>query len=219
MLKREFAQLVEGTSDAAYVVDHEGVIVAWNSAAERLFGISSAQAVGRRCRGIVQGFDECGLVCSDHCVVQQHVSRRLPVENFDLKVQTVDGEQWCNVSVVIVEYRESTEPCAIHIVRRDDLRKRLEMMVRDFVISKTHLSADQATALVSTNREQHKSHLSPREIEVLGLLALGGTTKSIAEQLSVSRTTVSNHIQHILHKLDAHSRLEAIRRAERAGVI
>ena len=34
--------------------------------------------------------------------------------------------------------------------RYDDLRKRLEMMVCDFVIRKTNLSADQATALVST---------------------------------------------------------------------
>lgn len=219
MLKREFAKLVEGTSDAAYVVDHDGVIVAWNGAAQRLFGIKSTEAVGRRCRGIVRGFDECGLVCTDHCLVQQHVSRRLPVENFDLRVTTVDGEQWCNVSVVIAECRESTQPYAIHIIRRDDLRKRLEMMVCDFVISKTNLSADQATALVSTNRDPSESHLSPRETEVLALLALGGTTKTIADQLCVSRTTVSNHIQHILHKLDAHSRLEAIRRAERAGLI
>jgi DNA-binding NarL/FixJ family response regulator len=93
------------------------------------------------------------------------------------------------------------------------------MVIRDFVVSKTKLSADQATALVSTSREQTESLLSPREIEVLGLLAAGGTTKSIADQLYVSHTTVSNHIQHILHKLDAHSRLEAIRRAEHAGLI
>ena len=219
MLKREFAKLVAGTSDAAYVVDHDGVIVAWNTAAERLFGITSNEAVGKPCRGIVRGFDECGLVCSDHCTVRQHVSKRLPMQNFDLKVKTVDGEQWCNVSVMIAECRESTEPYAIHIVRRDDLRKRLEMMVCDFVISKTDLSADQVTALVSTNREQSRSNLTQREIEVLSLLALSGTTKSIADRLHVSPTTVSNHIQHILRKLDAHSRLEAIRRAERAGLI
>jgi DNA-binding NarL/FixJ family response regulator len=56
-------------------------------------------------------------------------------------------------------------------------------------------------------------------LEVLRLLAKGETTESIADQLSISRTTVNNHIQHILHKLNAHTRLEAIRRAEHAGLI
>ena len=37
--------------------------------------------------------------------------------------------------------------------------------------------------------------------------------------IHISRTTVNNHIQHILGKLNAHTRLEAIRRAEHAGLI
>ena len=47
----------------------------------------------------------------------------------------------------------------------------------------------------------------------------GGTTSSIAGQLHISRTTVDNHVQHILRKLDSHTRLEAIRRAEHAGFL
>jgi DNA-binding CsgD family transcriptional regulator len=43
--------------------------------------------------------------------------------------------------------------------------------------------------------------------------------KNIAKQLQISPTTVNNHIQHILKKLNAHTRLEALRRAERAGLI
>jgi DNA-binding NarL/FixJ family response regulator len=61
--------------------------------------------------------------------------------------------------------------------------------------------------------------LTNRELEVLRLLAKGATTGAIANQLHISRTTVNNHIQRLLHKLNAHSRLEAIRRAERAGLI
>jgi DNA-binding NarL/FixJ family response regulator len=41
----------------------------------------------------------------------------------------------------------------------------------------------------------------------------------VADQLHLSRTTINNHVQHILRKLDAHSRLEAIRRAEHARLI
>lgn len=52
--------------------------------------------------------------------------------------------------------------------------------------------------------------LSQREKEVLRLLAAGKTAKNIAETLYISSATVRNHIQHILSKLGAHSRLEAL---------
>lgn len=219
MLKKDLRKLIEGTSDAAYVVNSEGVVVAWNKAAQKLFGVSAQQAIGRACRTIVQGSDECGVVCSPNCTVQQAISRRHPLKNFDLQVQTVDGEQWCNVSVLIEESHSSTESYAIHIVRPVDLRKRLEMMVRDFVVSNTSLPADQAVAMIGSRSAARESNLSAREIEILRLLARGTTTRSIADQLHISLTTVNNHVQHILRKLDSHTRLEAIRRAEHAGLI
>ena len=52
--------------------------------------------------------------------------------------------------------------------------------------------------------------LTPREDEILRLLARGTDTGGIAAELMISRTTVRNHIQHILHKLGVHSRLEAV---------
>jgi PAS domain S-box-containing protein len=218
MLKKDLRKLIEGTSDAAYVVNSGGVVVAWNKAAQKLFGVSAQQAIGQACRTIVQGTDEYGVVCSPNCTVQQAISRRHPLKNFDLQVQTVDGEQWCNVSVLIEESHSSTESYAIHIVRPVDLRKRLEMMVRDFVVS-ANLTAEQVVAMIGSRSAAQASDLSAREIEILRLLARGITTKSIADQLHISLTTVNNHVQHILRKLDSHTRLEAIRRAEHAGLI
>ena len=61
--------------------------------------------------------------------------------------------------------------------------------------------------------------LTPRETEILRLLAGGGTTASIADGLCLSRATVNNHTQNILGKLNAHSRLEAVRRAEMSGLL
>ncbi|HHC08661.1 MAG TPA: response regulator transcription factor [Actinobacteria bacterium] len=52
--------------------------------------------------------------------------------------------------------------------------------------------------------------LTPREREVLGLLAEGKSGGEIAEELYVSPTTVRNHVQHILGKLEVHSRVEAV---------
>jgi PAS domain S-box-containing protein len=219
MHQEEFRKLIDGTSDAAFVVNSEGVVVAWNEAAQKLFGTTAGDAIGQPCRTIVQGIDECGAVCSKNCTVQQAVRRRHPLESFDLQVQTVDGEQWCNVSVVIAESNGSTEAYAIHIVRPVDLRKRLEMVVRDFVVRNTSLPADQAVAMIASRTAARESALSAREIEVLRFLAKGGTTRNIADRLHISRTTVNNHVQHILRKLDSHTRLEAIRRAEHAGLI
>lgn len=61
--------------------------------------------------------------------------------------------------------------------------------------------------------------LSPREIEVLSLLATGEDTKAIAEQLGLSVSTVRHHVQAILEKTDTHSKLEAVIRAIDAGLI
>ena len=61
--------------------------------------------------------------------------------------------------------------------------------------------------------------LTPRQHEVLQLLASGMSTDQIAAALTVSRETVRNHVRHILRALGAHSRLEAVATARRAGLI
>jgi DNA-binding NarL/FixJ family response regulator len=61
--------------------------------------------------------------------------------------------------------------------------------------------------------------LSPREVEVLTLLAGGLGTRAIAECLFISRQTVATHVQRILAKLGAHSRAEAIAIAYRAQLV
>ncbi len=219
MREEEFRRLVASTSDPAFVVNGEGVVVAWNEAAAKLSGVTAEQAIGEACGSIVQGVDECGAVCSENCLVRQAIDQRRPLGNFDLKVQTVDGETWCNVSVLTAEANESTGRYAIHIVRVVDLGKRLETVVRDFVVTTTGLTAEQAVAMIASHTAARESHLSAREIEILRFLAKGSTTRTVADQLHISRTTVNNHVQHILHKLDSHTRLEAIRRAEHAGLI
>jgi DNA-binding NarL/FixJ family response regulator len=60
-----------------------------------------------------------------------------------------------------------------------------------------------------------KSPLTPREWEVIDLLYEGYTTDQIAETLVLSTETVRSHIKHILRKLDARSRVEALTIAQR----
>lgn len=220
MRSEEIKKMVASTADAAFAIDGEGAIVAWNAAAECLFALPASEVIGRACAGLIQGMDECGAVCSQECTVRQAVQKRHPISNFDLLMNTATGHQWCNVSVLVAENGVSTNPHAVHIVRPIDLRKRLELLVRDFVVTNTNVPAEQAAALISSRRAAAKdAELSNRELEILRLLGRGSPTAMIAEQLHISRTTVNNHVQHILRKLGAHTRLEAIRRAEHAGLI
>lgn len=64
-----------------------------------------------------------------------------------------------------------------------------------------------------------KGALTPRELEVLQLLADGLSTRAIADRLTLSMSTVRNHAQNILSKLDAHSKLEAVSVAMRQGIV
>lgn len=220
MRLEEIKSMAESTSDAAFAVDGEGLVVAWNRAAETLFALTAPEAMGRPCGDIVQGADECGAVCSQDCTVRQAVQRRHPISNFDLLINTAGGRQWCNVSVLVAENGALTNPYAVHIVRPIDLRKRLEILMRDFVVSNTNVPAEDAVALISSTRAAARAaELTDRELEILRLLGKGSTTSAVADQLHISRTTVNNHVQHILRKLDSHTRLEAIRRAEHAGLI
>jgi PAS domain S-box-containing protein len=61
--------------------------------------------------------------------------------------------------------------------------------------------------------------LTPRQAEVLRLLAAGLTTEAIAQQLGVARETVRNHIRGLLKRLGVHSRLEAVVEARQRGLL
>jgi len=61
--------------------------------------------------------------------------------------------------------------------------------------------------------------LTPRELDVLRLLAEGQRQAQIAGELVISPKTVATHIEHILAKLDVHSRAEAVALAHRHDLV
>jgi two-component system response regulator DevR len=71
----------------------------------------------------------------------------------------------------------------------------------------------------NTQDQRVGSDLTAREREVLGLLADGLSSEAIASRLYLSANTVRNHVQNVLTKLGAHSRLEAVSLAVRAGIL
>lgn len=69
------------------------------------------------------------------------------------------------------------------------------------------------------NENAPGSSLTRREREVLELLAKGMSTREVAATLHVSLNTARNHIQRLLPKLGAHSKLEAVAIATREGLV
>ena len=67
--------------------------------------------------------------------------------------------------------------------------------------------------------EEISAELTPREIQVLQLLAEGLVNRDIAERLNISEHTIKFHIGSILGKLQASSRTEAVTRGLRSGLI
>jgi PAS domain S-box-containing protein len=213
---RRFSILITDIADAAFAVDSAGHISAWNNCAAELFGPSEEEAIGVRCHQILQCSDESDVV-SEHCVVASVAQNNLPCTNFDLRLKTKTGRLWCNLSTLIASDASGARH-AIHIARPCEMRKRLEQALSEFVRKQANSRPNAAALIYSTTRGS-RLPLTAREMEILKRLASGHGTRTIAAHLNISSATVNNHIKHILTKLDAHSRLEAIRNAESSGVI
>jgi DNA-binding NarL/FixJ family response regulator len=74
-------------------------------------------------------------------------------------------------------------------------------------------------ARLSRGDPRPEEALSPRELGVLRAMARGATSTEIARELSLSEHTVRNHIRNVLAKLGAHTKLEAVVAAARAGLV
>jgi len=74
-------------------------------------------------------------------------------------------------------------------------------------------------ATLARGKNGYKNRLSPRELEVVRLIAAGMTNKEIGAQLFLSETTVKREVSHIFDKLEAKDRAEAVAEAYRRGLI
>ncbi|MEU0504362.1 response regulator transcription factor [Nocardia sp. NPDC005998] len=90
--------------------------------------------------------------------------------------------------------------------------------VRSAAAGESVLSPAVASKLMTRVRRADTT-LSPREIEVLRLVAHGSSNREIAKELFLSETTVKSHLVHIYAKLGVRSRTSAVARAREQGAI
>jgi len=186
----DMAERASGTfrsGDALVMFDADLTIVSWNPAAEELTGVSAEEAVGRNCWEVLDGHDERGnLVCHSACATARLAREGWPVSGQCLLVNVREGKRRVEVSTVALN--EGDRPLFLHLMvpRRE----------------------------AAPPRAPHPS-LTPRQHEVLGLLADGVPAKTIAARLGLAEDTVRNHIRAILAAFGSHSQLEAVAKARR----
>ncbi|MCD2443324.1 response regulator transcription factor [Agromyces sp. SYSU K20354] len=94
--------------------------------------------------------------------------------------------------------------------------------VRSVVAGETVLAPSIAAKLVSRVRQDATSaapSLSPRELEVLQLVADGRSNPEIARALFIGEATVKTHLLHVFEKLDVNDRTRAVTRAMELGLL
>jgi PAS domain S-box-containing protein len=198
---------LESTALAAFSTDREGRVVEWNEAAQRLLGYERKQVLGKPCHEIVQGTDLSGnRYCSEWCVPRDMAAREECIHCYPMEARTRSGETVrVTCCILVVRNSGSLPHSLIHFLHvlppvPDGYREG-----EPAAAGKTNQAED---PIAAPSGEPPK--LSPRELEVLRLLSAGATTHAIAAALFISPATVRTHVQAILHKLGAHTKLEAV---------
>ncbi len=180
------------------------------------------------------------IVTSGSAAIEMAVNRRIDLALVDLGLPDMRGEE---VGSRLLAIRPGT--VVIALTASDDERRANDVIASGF---RGYLTKDLRVSMLSsaissalageTVRVSGSSRprgsaggshdrfvellvstLTPREREVLELLARGRSGKDIAREMAISVNTVRTHVQSILTKLQVHSRLEAAAFAVRHGLV
>jgi PAS domain S-box-containing protein len=183
-------RLVDSLVVPASLHDVEGRFVHMNPAAELASGRSSAQLLGR---------DLTYLLPPE---VHEHVRAQFRRA---------------------VERGEPTDFETVFIDTSGQLRgvraQQLPLRFGDAIVGVLILAFDVHHPTSGLAAAQPRPHLTPRQRDVLNLLASGLSTAEIAKELTLSRETVRNHLRNLFAELAAHARPEAIAAARRLGLL
>ena len=213
--------LSEG-SDGMYAVDSNQRIVVWNKQAERILGWTAGEVLGSHCHEIVGGMAHGQGICGPNCSSISLARVGTVPPSHTVLSKTKSGEpRWIGISHVLVPNDSRKLGALVHIFR--DATEAVEATKTvERLVAVIRPLPDVNVTFATPNQSGTKSPPNPltgREVEVLRLLSQGQSGNDIARQLVLSNTTTRNHIQHILAKLDVHSRLEAVVFASRQGII
>lgn len=180
----------------AFTTAAGGRIIAWNDAVTQLLGLDERQALGEPCWRVVGGVSVEGApLCSPAC----------PLIAAD--VATVGG---CTMRVESARRRAVT----LHARVLPVVSPRTGRRARLHVLEPVQAARESLQYVPSVT-----GLLTRREREVLRLLCAGRRAHEVARQLRIAYATARNHVQAILRKLQVHSTLEAVAKAQAKGLL
>jgi DNA-binding NarL/FixJ family response regulator len=172
-----------------------------------------------------------GTAATGREAIEQFDKMRPDVSLVDLRLPDMTGfdvitairEKFPNARIVVlsshegdVDIQRALEAGAQGYVAKGIVRDELLDIIRGVHGGKRRLPAAVAQTLAEHMADEP---ISPRELEVLSLMAAGKRNKEIAGDLSIAEDTVKMHVRNILSKLQVSDRTEAVTIALRRGII
>jgi DNA-binding NarL/FixJ family response regulator len=166
-----------------------------------------------------------------HEAIQQFRQHQPDVTLMDLRLPDMSG-----IDALIAIRADHPEACVVMLTTFEgdvEIQRALEAGARGYmlkttpakdlveVIRQAHAGKKRIPAEVAAHLAEHMGEdaLTPREVDVLRHLAGGNRNKDIGDQLFISEETVKVHIKHIMEKLGASDRTQAVAIGVRRGII
>jgi DNA-binding CsgD family transcriptional regulator len=211
------ARAVEGV----FAIDGEQRVIFWNQACEKMTGISASDALGDHCHDVLKGRDTHGRpLCRSNCPLCALSMGGPPPAQLPMRFTHPDGMtlQFNVGTMLIPSAAHQNQWNVVHVMRRGRECGAAEGQYGgDGELDETRSGASAGAR--TTHNPLAASLLTSREREILSLLTEGAGVVPMSERLHISATTVRNHIQRLMVKLDVHSRVEAVAYAHRHRLI
>ena len=180
----------------AYAVDLNQTVVFWNSKAEQILGYEAGNVVGRKCYEVVRGLalDGDTPICAQNCpgIIAARRGQIPPLAH--ARMQCASGKEKRVTVLPLIAADEADQVVLIHMF---------------YETPAGELRVDGPDPLP----------LTPRELEVLRLLAQGLRPQEVADRLFVSVHTVRKHISNASGKLHSHGTMYTVLAAQRHHLI
>ncbi len=143
-------------------------------------------------------------------------------------VRAIKGESSARVLMLTVSDRDEDLLGAIEAgadgyllknAEPEDLFRAILHVAQGRGVISPEVAAEVMQRAVAGRPQGSSVELTPREQQVLQLLARGKTTGEVGMELVIANSTVKTHVRHILEKLDASNRTEAVAKATRLGLL
>jgi DNA-binding NarL/FixJ family response regulator len=193
--------------------------------------------------GLIDGVEIAGTACDGVEAVEQARTERPDVVLMDLRMPRMDGTEATrqirtelpDTQVLILTTYADDESLfsalqagAHGYLTKDASAEEIEQAIKALVAGQTHLDPAMqrrlvaaildATTVPRAQAQALPDNLTPREAEVLKLIATGLSNVEIAEALVVSQATVKTHVNRIFYKTGSRDRAQAVRYAYTHGI-